>query len=1079
MLDETAKQSKILAPFLSLPGLLEHHGRRIADAPAGLALDRPSLSYGALHRHIEKTGRDLRALGIDRQDRVAVMLPNGPELAVAIVCVASNAACAVVNTVYAAEELERYLAALRPRALITTAGAGGPARRVALAADIMLIELAATGTEAGLFTLGADRAAEPSRDPIGSGDTAIMLLTSGTTSRPKIVPLTHANICSSARSSAAALALRETDRCLNVLPLFHGHGLIATVLTSLTAGASVVCTPGCDVNQFFGWLTTFRPTWYSAVPTMHQAILARARQRAHEGHERIEDCRLRLVRSASAPLPPPVLAELERTFGTAVIEFYGMTETASAPIACNPLPPLMRKPGSVGIVVGLEVAIINESGVALPRGQTGEVAVRGPSVMPGYDGDAAATRLAFAGTWFKTGDQGFFDTDGYLFLSGRTREMINRGGENIAPREVDEVLLEHPAVAEAVTFAVPHTTLGEDLAAAIVLRPEADATARDIRQFTALRLAEFKVPRQLLFVKALPKGPTGKVQRVGMAAKLGLTEATESPFVAPRTPLETALARIWGQILQRERVGIHDNFFDLGGDSLLAAQVLTCIHDMMKIDVSVTSLFDAPTIAELALHLEPVIKAGRGPRSSSDIVHISRQYAVPASPPQERLAKLHSASPDLPFFNVLYALRITSPVDPSVIEKSINEIVRRHEILRTTFDVLDGRHVQVVAPQLTVPVPLDDLVKLPRARREDAGHRIIEKELLHSFDLARGPLVRVRVVRLAATEHLLLITLHQCVVDGWSLGVFMDEIVTLYQAYADGRVSPHKPLALQYADFASWQHQWRSHADLVAQLDYWREQLRGPLPALNFPVGHRRPTAEKLYSAQREISLPAKLTEAIRQFGHREGATLFMALVAGLKTLLHHYLGEDDLRVATNVANRNRAGTEGLIGPLANTVILRSNLGGDPTLQEVMRRVRATTLAAYANQDLPFEELADVLKDERGLDSAELCRVMILLHNAALRPVAASKATLCLEEANPSMPQPLMTASNFDVSLVVRESSEGLVGSCLYKPHLFSLKSIDRLFRDYRAVLEQMVRKPQRPISAITIAGKSHRKSSH
>jgi acyl-CoA synthetase (AMP-forming)/AMP-acid ligase II len=1067
VLDETAKQRNVSAPFLCLPDLLEHHGRRIADAPAMLALDRPPLSYGALHRHIKKIGRDLRALGIDGQDRVAVMLPNGPELAVAIVCVASSAACAVVNAAYAAEELERYFADLRPRAVIMPAGADGPARRVALATDIMIIELAAAGTAAGLFTLSADRTAKPSRDAIGPGDTAIMLLTSGTTSRPKIVPLTHANICSSAYSSAAALALRETDRCLNVLPLFHGHGLIATVLTSLAAGASVVCTPGCDVNQFFNWLSAFRPTWYSAVPTMHQAILARARQRAHQGLDRIEDCRLRLVRSASAPLPPRVFAELERTFDTSVIEFYGMTETASAPIACNPLPPRQRKPGSVGIPVGLEVAIINEGGVALPRGQTGEVAVRGPSVMPDYDGDPAATKAAFAGTWFKTGDQGFFDTNGYLFLSGRTREMINRGGENIAPREVDEALLEHPAVAEAVTFAVPHPTLGEDVAAAVVLRPDINATPKQIRQFAALRVAEFKVPRQLLILKELPKGPTGKVQRVGMAAKLGLTIGAEAPHVGPRTPLENVLAGIWAQILQRERVNIHDDFFDLGGDSLLAAQALTCIQEMLNIQVDVASLFDAPSVAEMAVYLEPLIKASAARRS--EIIRTSRENAVPASPAQERLAKLSQAFPDLPFYNVMHALRITSPIEAPLIEQSIDEIVRRHEILRTSFDIVGTRHVQVIAPQLSVPLALDDLLKRPKASRESAGHRIIEKELLHSFDLARGPLIRVRLLRFADTEHLLLITMHQIIVDGWSLGVLVDELVTLYEAYAGGRASPLEPLALQYADFASWQRQWRSHPDIVAQLDYWREQLRGPLPALRFAATGRRQISDTLHNAQREVALSKQLTEAIREFSRREGGTLFMALVAALKTLLHHYLGEEDLRVATNVANRNRAGTEDLIGPLANTVILRSNLGGDPTLREVISRIRITTLAAYTNQDLPFEELAGALEREEDLDPAELCRVMILLHNAALRPVASSGRLLHLEEANPNMPQPLMTNSNFDVILVLREGSEGLAGSCIYKPHLFSTKSIDRLFRDYRKMLELMVTQPQRHISAIGI----------
>jgi acyl-CoA synthetase (AMP-forming)/AMP-acid ligase II len=388
---------------------------------------------------------------------------------------------------------------------------------------------------------------------------ALLFLTSGTTSRPKIVPLTHANICASAYSSRAALALKETDRCLNVMPLFHGHGLIANVLTSLAAGASVVCAPGCDVNSFFGWLAAFRPTWYSAVPTIHQAILAQARRQ----RERAADHRLRFVRSGSAPLPPLIFAELEQTFATCVIENYGMMEAASSPVACNPLPPRRRKVGSVGVPVGLDVAILDEGGRLLPDGQTGQVVVRGASVMSGYDGDPMASQAAFVGDWFKTGDQGFFDDDGYLFLVGRSQDIINRGGEKVAPREVDEVLLEHPAVVEAVTFAVPHPTLGEDVASAIVLRPHAATTPNDIRRFVSGHVADFKVPRRVLIVSELPKGPTGKVQRVGLAAKLGLASRIDLPqtFVAPRTALEKMLARCWGETLQVERIGIHDDFF--------------------------------------------------------------------------------------------------------------------------------------------------------------------------------------------------------------------------------------------------------------------------------------------------------------------------------------------------------------------------------------------------------------------------------------------------------------------------------------------------------------------------------------
>jgi hypothetical protein len=746
-----------------------------------------------------------------------------------------------------------------------------------------------------------------------------------------------------------------------------------------------------------------------------------------------------------------------------------MTETASAPIACNPLPPRRSKPGSVGIPVGLDVAILNDRRDVLPAGQTGHVTVRGGSVMPGYDGDAAATAAAFADDWFKTGDQGFFDDEGYLYLSGRTREMINRGGENIAPREVDEALLEHPAVAEAVSFAVPHATLGEDVAAAVVLRPNAAATAKDIRQFAAGRLADFKVPRQVLIVEQLPKGSTGKVQRIGLAEKLGLGCAASPTFAAPRTPLENILAGIWTEVLRLDQVGIHDDFFALGGDSLLAAHVLTSIHDAVHLDVGVVSLFDAPTVAEMAEYLETLIKAGRA--GQPEIARVCRNEPSPVSPAQERLWTLQQAVPDLPFFNILYALRITSPLDATLLERSLDEIVRRHEILRTTIGIAGGRQTQVIAPQLTVPLAIDDLRKLPTSKREKAAHRLVQAELMHSFDLSRGPLIRARIVRLTEDEHLLLVTMHQTIADGGSLGVMADELAALYAAFAAGKASPLPPLPIQYADFAAWQCAWQSHPDVATQLDYWREQLYGPLPMLQLHAARPR-RADSGLTAQRDIALPADLMEVIKQFSRREGGTLFMALAAALKTLLHRYAGEDDLRLATNVANRNRAGTEGLIGPLANTVILRTSLGGDPTAREVMRRVRATTLKAYAHQDLPFEVVAETLARERGLDPAQLAQVMILLHNAALRPQTSAGRALAFEEADPGMPMPLVTTTTYDVILSLRETALGLMGSCIYKPHLFGSKWIDRLLADFQKVLEQMASEPERRISTIRFSRK-------
>jgi acyl-CoA synthetase (AMP-forming)/AMP-acid ligase II len=1052
-------------PFSCLPQLLEHQAKRIPDAPAILAPGRAPLTYGRLYQHIHKTGHTLRAMGIGHNDRIAVVLPNGPEMAVAILAVAANASCAPMNPAYQAEELDGYFADLRPRALITQAGIESPARRTALSRGIHVIELAKLDTAAGLFMLSGERVGAPVHETVSSpGDVAVLILTSGTTGRPKIVPQTHANICASAYSSVAAWALNETDRCINMLPLFHGHGLHNTVTASLAAGASVVCTPGCDINSFFAWLTAFQPTWYSAVPTIHQAILAHARQR----RERVADYRLRFVRSGSAPLPSHILTELESTFEAPVLQYYAMTETASTPIASNPLPPAQRKAGSVGIPVSLDVAIMDERGAFLTGGQTGQIVVRGAGVMPGYDGDPIATTAAFAGAWFKTGDLGFFDDEGYLFLNGRIREIINRGGEKIAPQEVDEVLREHPAVAEVITFAVPHVTLGEDVASAVVLRPGCVAIPKDIRQFAIGRIADFKIPRQVLIVTEIPKGSTGKVQRIGLAAKLGLAGgiSMSTGFVAPRTPLEKRLVESWSDILKVERVGIHDNFFVLGGDSLLVAHALADIYEITHIELELSRFFEGPTVAEVTQHLETLIRAGPAPRPSSGISRAPREDGVPASIAQERLWKAQRALPGIPLFNTLYSLRLTSPVDAGVLERSINEIVRRHEILRTTFAIVDDQCLQVIAPQLNVPLTLDDL----RAMPETVGEQLFQDELLHSFDLARGPLFRARLMRLAEQEYLLLFSMHQIISDGWSLGVLVNELIALYDGSFSGTESPLEPLPIQYADFAYWQRRWQSHHGIAAQLGYWREQLCDPLPAMQLARGRPNRVIDGLLTERQPWALPPSLSQAAKEFSHREGVTLFMALVAALKTLLRHYLGQEDVRVATLVANRNRPGTEGLIGRLANTVILRTNLGGDPSAREVMSRVRATTLTAYAHQDIPFEALLENFGSGGPRRPTELSPVMMTLHNASLRPIVGCGRVLDFQEADPGMPKPLVTITPYDIVLMLHESAQGLVGSCVYKPYLFSVGSIDRLLGDFQEVLDHLVTWPERSISTIRIS---------
>jgi len=489
------------------------------QAPALSAPGRPPLSYDGLRAQLAATVAELNALGIGRNDAVAIVLPNGPEMAAAFVCMAGAATTAPLNPAYTADELKFYLGDLDAKLLVVAADDQTPASDVAEELSIPIAKLEFDPTApAGSFRLDGDTGLPAKTDgAAGADDAALVLHTSGTTSRPKIVPLSQANICASAKHIADSLALTPKDICLNVMPLFHIHGLIAAVLSSLQAGASICCTPGFNALQFFAWMQEAKPTWYTAVPTMHQAILSRARR----NQEIIAANPLRLLRSSSASLPPQVMAELEETFNAPVIEAYGMTEAAHQ-MACNPLPPRKRKPGSVGVAAGPEVGAMNQAGELLANGEIGEIVIRGPNVTAGYRNNPEANASSFTNGWFRTGDQGVIDAEGYLRLTGRLKEIINRGGEKISPREVDEVLMDHPAVSQVVTFAVPHAKLGEDVAAAVVLKEGEQPDERALRDFAGQRLADMKVPRKILFLQEIPKGATGKLQRIGLAEKLGL-----------------------------------------------------------------------------------------------------------------------------------------------------------------------------------------------------------------------------------------------------------------------------------------------------------------------------------------------------------------------------------------------------------------------------------------------------------------------------------------------------------------------------------------------------------------------------
>jgi oxalate---CoA ligase len=608
-----------LPDWTSVATMLECNAERYASHAAILGEGGVSLSHRELYARIVWMVQALNHLGFGRDDRVAIVLPPGPDLALAFLAVAAGATSAPLNHSYLQKDFEFYLRDFSARALLVLRGDDSPARAAAEILRVPVVEL--TPLKEGGGIVGVSDSLPSGHHFSGADDIALVLHTSGTTSRPKRVPLSHQNLCASARNIAATLQLQPNDISLSVMPLFHIHGL-GCLLAAIAAGGTCVCAPSFRSDQVSTWLASFKPTWISAVPTMLQACLDLPPDSLRAGA-------LRFIRSSSAALPSTVLDGIERLFRVPVIEAYGMTEAAHQ-MASNRLPPHARKPGSVGLPAGPQVAILDEHGS--PSLGVGEVCIMGPNVTRGYEDNPQANAAAFCSGWFRTGDQGYFDQDGYLFITGRLKEQINRGGEKIAPREIDEALMAYPAVQQAVAFAVPHASLGEDIAAAVVLRANSSCTEAELRTFLLDRIPPFKVPTRIIFVDDVPKGPTGKIQRIGLADRL-------APFLAfvyqpPVTQMEICIAKTIEEVLGRAGIGRQDNFFALGGDSLRATQVITRIQQTLAMELPVPLLFRLPTPALLGTHLDQLIDARATDMLAADLA---------ALPPEEQARLLEEA----------------------------------------------------------------------------------------------------------------------------------------------------------------------------------------------------------------------------------------------------------------------------------------------------------------------------------------------------------------------------------------------------------------------------------------------------
>ena len=1054
----------------TIDGYVRHWADVSPNATAVMSPDGEVLEYQGLRDIITEFRAELRNLGIRHDDRVALFFAPSPMATTAFVSVASCAISAPLNHLYKRNEIEFFLQALEPRILIIDATLDTAAlttvNAIADELKIPVIELEPRGS-AGRFSLNTDSFYTDSfytdgfntdgfytdeHLPLSPTDidrvalpdgVALMLHTSGSTGQPKCVPLSHKAMCTGSRGTVESLGLTPRDRCLQLLPPCHVHGLVSNTVMPLVSGGSILATTGFRSDRIVEWLVKGQPTWISAPPSMQQQIAETWAASASEPPK----SSLRFLRSGSVPLWPELIDFLSGTFGVPIIEAYGMTEVPN--ISGNPW--TQCRSGSVGKPIVDNLAIMDPEGEILPHGNVGEIVVRGRNVMSGYVKTSEENAGDFRDGWFHTGDLGWLDADGYLFLKGRHQETINRGGNKVMPREVEEALVGHPTVRRAVAFPVAHSSLGSDVVAAVVLADGHRLDESGLRRFVAEQIADFKVPTRIIEVAEFPVEASGKINRTLLEKRLG--SALRVEFEPPTDIVEIRLSQIWEEVLQQDRIGRLDNFFSLGGHSLLAARVTSRVVAEFKVDLPLRSLFERPTIKELSIEIAKHRSAGHeSARTPLRRWNRAQTDQLPLSFSQQRLWFLEQMEGELTAYNMPYGWRLRGNLNVEALRRALDVIVQRHEPLRTTFAMSDGVPIQLIGPSEQFQLPTEDLSSLdPDATETEIAERCRE-EAERPFDLTNDLMLRASLLRLADDEHLLLLTMHHIAFDGWSMRVVWRELATLYAGYCLGETSRLPELPVRYSDYAIWQRSELVEQRLANLLDYWSGQLEGISP-LELPTDRPRPPVPTHCSARHEFRLTSDLIEALKRLALTEGVTLHMTLLAAFQTLLARYSRQDDIAVATPIAGRNDAQLEEQIGFFVNTLVLRTDLADAPTFREVLGRVREISLAAYDHQDLPFEKLVEELQPERHLSRSPLVQVLFQL-------MSFSEQQLLLQDLEVERLPEISQRVVFDLELHLWQQPDSICGSFVFDTDLFDTATIVRMVEHFVALLSGIVANP-------------------
>ncbi|HYG63315.1 MAG TPA: amino acid adenylation domain-containing protein, partial [Thermoanaerobaculia bacterium] len=1038
----------------SVTSLVERWCRERPDDPAVVDAAGRTLTYGELGERASRLAGFLRSLGQGPESIVAVLMERSVELLVAQLGVLK--AGAAYLSLDPAHPVERLAFMLEETAT-----------PVVLTQEALTDRLA--GTTARIIRLDQDLAqgSPMAALPVEPDHLAYVIYTSGSTGRPKGVQVTHRGLLNLVRWDLRAHGTGPGDHRTQVASL--GFDASVWEIWSCLASGATLHLPAeearLDPSRLAAWMAGHGVTDAFLPTPLAETLLA-------AGGPQIPSLRRLMVGGDRLHLQP------NPGCGFTLVDLYGPAE-ASVVTSASSLPPRTRgeeleaggTPTIGRPVDGLRVYLLDRSLQPVPPGVAGELWVGGPALARGYLGDPGRTAERFLpDPWragerlYRTGDLCRYRGDGEIVFLGRVDHQVKIRGQRIELGEIEAALAALPGVREAVVVAREGGRGDRHLVAYVT----GDAAVDDLRRSLRERLPEAMVPSAFVKLEALPLTPNGKVDRKALPTPE--RESALEAFLAPRTPVEGVIAGIWAELLGLERVGLDGHFFALGGHSLLAAQVISRLRRAFDIELPVRDLFEAPTVADLAARVEAARRTGAA-AAVPPLLPVRREGPLPLSFAQQRLWFIDQLAPGSPLYNMPVVLRAEGPLQPALLRRCLGEIVRRHEALRTVFAVQGDSPVQVIQPPAPFVLPLVDLSGLPEPAREAVALALATREAGRPFDLAglRGEaMLRGLLLRLAAEDHVVALTMHHIASDGWSMGILVREVTVLYAAFAQDEPSPLPELPVQYADFSVWQRSWLLGEVLESEIAWWRDQLAGLPPLLELPTDRPRPAVQSYRGATRPVRLPAELTRRAEALGRHEGATLFMVLLAGFQALLARTSGQDDLAVGSPAAGRNRVETEGLIGFFVNTLVLRGNLAGTPTFPELLGRVRETALAAYLHQDVPFEKLVEELAPERSLAHAPLFQVMLVLQNAPVESLEIEDLRL-----RPAGDTGMM--AKFDLTLTLEEGQGGLGGVMEYATDLFDAATIDRLVVHYERLLVAFLATPERSIWEVPLLSPAER----